>query len=81
MRQGPTQTHVWIRLIGDTDEHLLPDGVDFESFRTLPDSSWVDLGDGRWCRMNAIAEARSVVEEESDTASVESVTSDAPDGG
>ena len=60
--------HVWIRLIGDTDEHLLPAGFDFKSFRTLPDSSWVDLGEGRWGRMNAIAEARSVADEDSDTA-------------
>jgi hypothetical protein len=72
--------HVWIRLIGDTDEHFLPAGFDFKSFRTLPDSSWVDLGEGRWCRMNAIAEARAVVEDESDTA-LESEASEGRDGG
>ncbi len=49
-----------------------PRPSDFENFQTLPDSSWVDLGDGRWCRMNAIAEARSVVDEESEAVSVES---------
>jgi hypothetical protein len=34
--------------------------ADLASLRAVPDSSWVDLGDGRWCRMNAIAEARTV---------------------
>jgi hypothetical protein len=54
---------VEIRLIGE-GWRLLPEGLDFERLRTRPDSEWVDLGHGYWCRASAIAEVRVVVDDE-----------------
>jgi hypothetical protein len=55
---------VEIRLIGE-GWRLLPDGWSFERLRDLPESEWLDLGNGRWCRGRSIVEVRVVdVEDE-----------------